>query len=59
MNQVICTDDYHDWLQSMYVLFGTKLFKMLCGPMWSQDPTSQDSVVSNTHSNDPQKVHQL
>ena len=38
----MCLDDYSEWLQSLYVHFGTKFFKLLRGPMWTKDPTNQD-----------------
>ncbi len=39
--QVNCPKEYDDWLQSMYVLFGSKFSKIFCGPMWSVISTSQ------------------
>ena len=38
--QIFCSDDYHDWLLTMYSLFGTKFSKLFCGPMWSTDANS-------------------
>ena len=34
-------DDYRGWLQSMYILFGTKWSKLFCGPLWSNEQTGQ------------------
>ena len=36
--QVVCTDDYLEWLQSMHILFGTKWAKLHCGPLGSVQP---------------------
>jgi hypothetical protein len=37
-------EDYRSWLQTMYVLFGSKCIKLFCGPMWSSEPTEQGSA---------------
>ena len=34
-------EDYDDWLQTMYVLFGTKFSKIFSGPMRCHDTISQ------------------
>lgn len=43
--QVPCPEDYLQWLQSMYALFGTKWSKLHCGPMNSFEPTEQGGRV--------------
>ena len=43
--QVFCPKEYADWLQTMYVLFGTKFSKIFCGPMWSYDVTNQSEMI--------------
>ena len=50
-DSVQCPKECTDWLQTMYVLFGTKLSKIFCGPMWSCDMTNQntDTVLANVH----------
>ena len=45
--QVVCPEDYEQWLVSMYSLFGTKFSKMLRGPMWSKESTCQGSRSSS------------
>ena len=56
--QVFCPKEYEDWLQTMYVLFGTKFSKIFCGPMWSYDVTYQgvepDTVLADVR--DPLQV---
>ena len=41
--QMSCPPDYRCWLQTMYVLFGTKWAKIFAGPMWSYVPIMQAS----------------
>ena len=43
--QVPCPEDYLQWLQSMYSLFGTKWSKLHCGPMNCVEPTEQGGRV--------------
>ena len=38
----MCLDDYSEWFQRLYVYLQTKFFELLCGPMWTKDPTNQD-----------------
>ena len=44
---MVCTDDYLEWLQSMYIFFGTKWSKLHCGPLWSGQPTEQNHTASH------------
>ena len=44
---MVCTDDYLEWLQSIYILFGTKWSKIHCGPLWSSQPTDQNNTASH------------
>lgn len=39
--QMKCPPDYRVWLQTMYVLFGTKFAKIFGGPLWSHAPIMQ------------------
>ena len=39
--QVSCPSDYRSWLETMYVLFGTKWCKLFTGPAWSHVPVGQ------------------
>lgn len=39
--QMKCPTDYRAWLQTMYVLFGTKFAKIFGGPLWSHAPIMQ------------------
>ena len=54
--QVFCPTEYEDWLQTMYVLFGTKFAKIFCGPMWSCDVTNQSMDTVLTDVRDPLQV---
>lgn len=56
--QIVCPDDYRSWLETMYVLFGTKFSKIFGGPMWSKDPTSQGSSNTTT-AHDPLLVYSV
>ena len=44
--QVTCCDEYLQWLQSMYALFGTKWSKLYCGPMLCIESKEQGSRIS-------------
>ena len=44
--QVHSSEDYLGWLQTMYVLFGTKWSKLFCGPLQSVESTEQESSVA-------------
>ena len=44
--QVTCCDEYLQWLQSMYALFGTKWSKLYCRPMLCIESTEQGSRIS-------------
>ena len=59
ISYVFCPEEYKDWLQTMYVLFGTKFSKIFCGPMWSCDMTNQsvDTVLAEVR--DPLQVCSL
>lgn len=43
------------YIETMYIMFGTKFCKLFCGPMWTKDPTSQGSVNMES-SHDPLTV---
>lgn len=43
--QIKCPSDYRLWLQTMYVLFGSKWAKIFCGPMWSHAPIMQAGAI--------------
>ena len=38
----------HQWLISMFSLFGTNFVKLFSGPMWSVETTSQDQHVASS-----------
>ncbi len=38
-----CPEDYKQWLETMYSLFGSKWSKLHCGPMYSIESTEQGS----------------
>lgn len=43
--QIKCPLDYRLWLETMYILFGSKWSKIFCGPMWSHAPIMQAEVT--------------
>jgi len=51
--QVSCPPDYQSWLETMYVLFGTKWLKIHSGPMWSHVSTEQIDVAPAHTNYDP------
>ena len=57
--QVSCPIDYRLWLQSMYVLFGTKWLKLHCGPMLNYAPIMQSSAAMPDDSQFHQSKHDL
>jgi len=54
--QVSCPPDYRSWLETMYVLFGTKWLKIYSGPTWSHVSAEQIDVASVHTNYDPAKV---
>ena len=55
--QVSCPKDYEQWLQTMYVLFGTKFSKIFRGPMWSCDSINQGTGYMLAEVQDPLQVN--
>lgn len=53
---MICTDDYQDWLQTMYIMFGTKWSKLFCGPLTSVEGTEQSQQSAVERAFNPLKV---
>lgn len=51
--QVSCPHDYRSWLQTMYILFGTKWAKIFNGPMWSYAPIMQTETSTSDSSAKP------
>lgn len=43
-----CPSDYRVWLQTMYILFGTKFFHIFGGPLWSGAPIMQANDEDET-----------
>ena len=43
-----CPSDYRLWLQTMYIMFGTKFFHVFGGPLWSGVPIMQSSDEEET-----------
>lgn len=44
--QISCPPDYRSWLQTQYVLFGSKWSRVFSGPMWSLEPIMQAGNMS-------------
>ena len=53
MWQVSYPADYRTWLQTMYVLFGTKWSNIFAGPMWSHEPIMQASQNDQSETVNP------
>ncbi|XP_065893244.1 uncharacterized protein [Dysidea avara] len=52
VQHVCCPSDYRSWLETMYVLFGTKWFKIFSGPLWSHGHSEKVTAAhkNGTHS---------
>ena len=58
--QISCPPDYRLWLQTMYVLFGTKWSKIFTGPLWSHVSVEQTTTAAlHSRSTNPIEVKTL